>query len=80
MWADWKHARHRHYYVHELAQLDNQDLVIPERWVTKSGIELAEVHQVHMTEVCAFPIIHSKQLLLTSHRMENMSFTVQILN
>jgi hypothetical protein len=80
MWANWLHAHHRHYYVHELAQLDNHELVIPERWITKSGVEMAEVYQVHKTVVCASFSIYGRQLLLTYYRMENMSFTVQIPN
>jgi hypothetical protein len=58
MWANWQRAHHQHYYVHELAQLDDYEFVIPERWVTKSGVELAEVYQVHKAEVFALPIIH----------------------
>jgi hypothetical protein len=34
MWADWEHSPHRHFYVKELAQLDNGRFIVPLRWVT----------------------------------------------
>ncbi|KAJ7849685.1 hypothetical protein B0H14DRAFT_3085998 [Mycena olivaceomarginata] len=42
MWADWKKAGHKHFYVKELAQLKNGDFVIPIRWVIINKEEYAE--------------------------------------
>ncbi|KAJ6602592.1 hypothetical protein DFH09DRAFT_1068977 [Mycena vulgaris] len=46
MWADWKKAGHKHFYVKELAQLKNGKFVIPMRWGIFNKEEYAEVHNV----------------------------------
>lgn len=46
MWADWKSAPRRHYFVEELAQLCNGTYVVPLRWVTVSGVDHFEGHEV----------------------------------
>jgi hypothetical protein len=52
MWADWKRAGHKHFYIKELAQLQNNEFVIPMRWVIFNKEEYAEVHKViHYPEV-----------------------------
>jgi hypothetical protein len=55
MWADWKAAVHKHFYVKELAQLKNGEFVVPIRWVIFNKEEHAEVHKVvHYPEVRLF--------------------------
>ncbi|CDO77297.1 hypothetical protein BN946_scf184753.g47, partial [Trametes cinnabarina] len=39
MWADWKHAPQRHFYIKEIALLQDGRFVIPLRFVTVRGIE-----------------------------------------
>lgn len=52
MWADWKTAAHKHYYIKELAQLKNGEFVIPMRWVIFKKEEYTEVYKViHYPEV-----------------------------
>ncbi|KAJ6482232.1 hypothetical protein DFH09DRAFT_950467 [Mycena vulgaris] len=46
MWADWKKAGHKHFYIKELAQLKDGQFVIPMRWVIFNKQEYAEVHKV----------------------------------
>ena len=52
MWADWKNAGHKHFYIKELAQLKNGEFVVPMRWVIFKKEEYAEAHKViHYPEV-----------------------------
>ncbi|KAJ7322806.1 hypothetical protein DFH08DRAFT_917082 [Mycena albidolilacea] len=52
MWADWKMAAHKHYYIKELAQLKNGEFVIPMRWVIFNKEEYTKVYKViHYPEV-----------------------------
>ncbi|KAJ6566807.1 hypothetical protein B0H19DRAFT_940681 [Mycena capillaripes] len=46
MWADWKNAAHKHFYVKELARLKNGNFVVPVRWIIFKKEEYAEVHNV----------------------------------
>ncbi|KAI0073338.1 hypothetical protein K474DRAFT_1649687 [Panus rudis PR-1116 ss-1] len=46
MWADWTRAKHRHYYVKELARLENNQLVIPLMWYRKDGAIWADAYNV----------------------------------
>ncbi|OSD08227.1 hypothetical protein PYCCODRAFT_1441218 [Trametes coccinea BRFM310] len=39
MWADWKHAPQRHFYIKEIALLQDGRFVIPLRFITVRGIE-----------------------------------------
>ncbi|KAI0827855.1 hypothetical protein BC628DRAFT_1409428 [Trametes gibbosa] len=39
MWAEWKKAPHRHFYIKELARLHDGNFIIPLRWITVNGIE-----------------------------------------
>ncbi|KAJ6626090.1 hypothetical protein B0H10DRAFT_2174002 [Mycena sp. CBHHK59/15] len=53
MWADWSKSAHKHFYIKELAQLQNGKFVIPMRWVIFKKEEYAEVYNVvHYPEVC----------------------------
>lgn len=58
MWADVKSdARHRHFYVKELAQMHDGTFVIPMVWYSMKGEMHADVYIAHLnTEVsgCAF--------------------------
>ncbi|KAJ7269023.1 hypothetical protein C8J57DRAFT_1435715 [Mycena rebaudengoi] len=63
MWADWKAAVHKHFYVKELAQLKNGEFVVPIRWVIFNKEEHAEVHKVvHYPESNCF-IIRTEEIL-----------------
>ncbi|KAJ7934035.1 hypothetical protein B0H13DRAFT_1591791, partial [Mycena leptocephala] len=63
MWADWKSAAHKHFYIKELSQLQNGDFVIPMRWVISNKEECAEVYKViHYPESGCF-IIHDEDLI-----------------
>lgn len=51
MWADFKHAPGRHYYIKEVAELTDGSFVIPMKWVCvldEQGreTECADVHEV----------------------------------
>jgi hypothetical protein len=46
MWADWKNASHKHFYVKELAQLKDGKFVVPLRWIIFQKEEYAEVYNV----------------------------------
>lgn len=46
MWADWKGASHRHFYIKELAQLRNGQYVIPLKWIIFENSEHAECYKV----------------------------------
>ncbi|KAJ7483970.1 hypothetical protein B0H11DRAFT_2416152, partial [Mycena galericulata] len=45
MWADWKSAGHKHFYIKELARMKNGEFVIPMRWIIFKKEEYAEVHK-----------------------------------
>lgn len=44
MWADVANARHRHFYVKELAQLKDDRFVVPMVWYTMKGEMHADVY------------------------------------
>ncbi|KAJ6579022.1 hypothetical protein B0H10DRAFT_2443543 [Mycena sp. CBHHK59/15] len=46
MWADWSKSAHKHFYIKELAQLQNGKFGIPMRWVIFNKEEYAEVYNV----------------------------------
>ncbi|KAJ6586682.1 hypothetical protein B0H10DRAFT_1733084, partial [Mycena sp. CBHHK59/15] len=46
MWADWSKSAHKHFYIKELAQLQNGKFVILMRWVIFNKEEYAEVYNV----------------------------------
>jgi len=50
MWADWKHASHRHFYVKEVAQTRNGEFVIPMRWIIYEKQEQVECYRVQYNE------------------------------
>ncbi|VDB98021.1 unnamed protein product [Peniophora sp. CBMAI 1063] len=39
MWAEWKSAPQRHFFVNELASLKTGHAVIPQRWITCDGVD-----------------------------------------
>ncbi|KAJ7892224.1 hypothetical protein B0H13DRAFT_1625696 [Mycena leptocephala] len=57
MWADWKRAGHRHFYIKELAQTASGQYLIPLKWVSVANTEHAECYQVlHRVEVSVMDI------------------------
>ncbi|EDQ99232.1 uncharacterized protein LACBIDRAFT_316826 [Laccaria bicolor S238N-H82] len=50
MWADWKVTPHRHFYIKEVAQLANNEFVIPMRWVMVKKVEHVEFYRVKWNE------------------------------
>lgn len=52
MWADWKCAKHRHFYVNELSQLKDASFFVPIRWVIFEKVEHAEGYRVTRDQVC----------------------------
>ncbi|THU79421.1 hypothetical protein K435DRAFT_875476 [Dendrothele bispora CBS 962.96] len=52
MWADWKSLskRHRHFYIHELAQTLVGDFVVLQRWVMVNGEVHVDVFQATAVE------------------------------
>ncbi|EIN05335.1 hypothetical protein PUNSTDRAFT_36762, partial [Punctularia strigosozonata HHB-11173 SS5] len=70
MWADWKLAGHRHFYIQELAQLDDGRYVIPKRWVTKSNAEYAEVYQAQIMEDGRFGLYDPDTQLVRCQRLK----------
>jgi len=46
MWADWKNAAHRHFFIKELAQLENNTFIIPIRWIRIAGNYYADAYRV----------------------------------
>lgn len=68
MWADWKDKPHLHYYIKELAQLNNGKFVIPMRWITVNKVVHAEVFDVVYNEEVRVPLFHD--LPLDSHELK----------
>ncbi|KAJ3978627.1 hypothetical protein F5890DRAFT_1422451 [Lentinula detonsa] len=50
MWADWKQSPHRHYYIKELAQLQDNTYVVPLRWITVDGQEYMDALPAYYDE------------------------------
>lgn len=46
MWANWKFAPHRHFYIKELAQFEDGQFVIPMRYGKIDSIEIVEFYGV----------------------------------
>jgi hypothetical protein len=53
-----------HFYVNELAKLKNGQLVIPIKWIVRSGVLCADGHEVTLTEVCLSHFIATALLLV----------------
>jgi hypothetical protein len=51
MWADWKKAPHKHFYVHEIAQLKDDNFVLPLRWIVYEKTEHFEFNMLSKNEV-----------------------------
>ncbi|KAJ7675041.1 hypothetical protein B0H17DRAFT_1161670 [Mycena rosella] len=63
MWADWKNAGHKHFYVKELAQLKNGNFVILIRWIIFKKEEYAEVYNVVHYPASATFVIHTGEIV-----------------
>ncbi|KAF5384429.1 hypothetical protein D9615_003465 [Tricholomella constricta] len=61
MWANWKDPStlHRHYYVKELAQLENGNFVIPLRWITIDDVVHAEGFDVEYDKESVLFVVHT---------------------
>lgn len=71
MWADFKKAKHRHFYVKELAQLRDGAYVIPLRWVIKNKTEQAECYDVLLnTETQQFDVNEATPRFVEAHYFE----------
>lgn len=46
MWANWKDASHRHFYVKELARCQNGDYCVPLKWIVYQNKVHAEAYLV----------------------------------
>lgn len=46
MWADWSGSPYRHFYIKEIAQLNNGSFVIPLRFMKCDGKEVCEAYEV----------------------------------
>jgi len=55
MWADWKNAKHRHFYVNELSQLKDKTFFLPIKWVVYEKAEHAEGYCVTQDQVSLNP-------------------------
>jgi hypothetical protein len=50
MWANWEETPYKHFYVNELAQLDDGSLVIPICWVVLNKQVYANLYYVKCTD------------------------------
>ncbi|KAF8972139.1 hypothetical protein BDZ97DRAFT_2015119 [Flammula alnicola] len=50
MWADWKRTKHRHFYVKEVAQLEDGSFVVPMRWIIFKKEEYFDCYRVRESE------------------------------
>ena len=58
MWADWKYAPHKHFYINEVAQLKDGKFVLPLRWIIFERKEHVEVLVLSQNEVRHFEEIN----------------------
>lgn len=50
MWADWKNAPDRHFYVEEVACTETGQYILPKRWIVANNQEFAESHPVYFSQ------------------------------
>ncbi|KAI8995712.1 hypothetical protein BD414DRAFT_513439 [Trametes punicea] len=63
MWADWEHAPQRHFYIKELASVQDGRFVIPLRFITAAGIESFDGLEVaHDSATGTFRIQHDRMI------------------
>ncbi|OBZ67227.1 hypothetical protein A0H81_13040 [Grifola frondosa] len=84
MWADFKNAPHRHFYIKELAQLSDGHFVIPLRWVTINNIDYCEAYNVSKEfESSCFTIEKHETCQIPTERLQrnllDLGFTPQFL-
>ncbi|KAH9949935.1 hypothetical protein B0H21DRAFT_803620 [Amylocystis lapponica] len=63
MWADWINAPHRHFYIKELAEADDGQLLVPMRWFQENGVACADAYSVAYYPAMEKFIIHSDVLV-----------------
>ncbi|KAI0684232.1 hypothetical protein BC835DRAFT_1464922 [Cytidiella melzeri] len=51
MWADWENAPHQHYFIKELARVNDQNFVMPVKWITVNGEVHAEAYPAKLFSV-----------------------------
>jgi len=62
MWADWKYAPHKHFYINEVAQLKDGKFVLPLRWIIFEWKEHVEVLVLSQNEVRHFEEINDSKI------------------
>jgi hypothetical protein len=67
MWANWSTNSHQHFYVKEVAKLDNSRLVLLIHWVVYRGQEHAQVIFMHQILAGRYmiPSLEKKYILCT---------------
>jgi hypothetical protein len=78
MWANWKIAAHKHFYIHEIAQISGGRYVMPLRWVIFDKKEHAEVLFLSLNEVRS-ECISSQMIKEPNHRTRLASLLSMIL-
>ncbi|KAI0688378.1 hypothetical protein BC835DRAFT_1284746 [Cytidiella melzeri] len=51
MWTDWENAPHRHYFIKELARVDDRNFVMPVKWITVNGEVYTEAYPAKLFSV-----------------------------
>ncbi|KAI0665635.1 hypothetical protein C8Q78DRAFT_985916 [Trametes maxima] len=77
MWADWKHAPQRHFYIKELAQLRDDRFVIPLRWVTVRGTESFDGLEVFCDEDKVFRIWTDRMIRESAQELKRNCLDLQ---
>ncbi|KAF8143985.1 hypothetical protein K438DRAFT_1910992 [Mycena galopus ATCC 62051] len=68
MWADWKSAAYKHFYIKELAQLKNSEFVVPMKWIIFNKEEYAEV----------YPVAHLPLVSISEAQIIDLNVTCQM--
>ncbi|KAI0072764.1 hypothetical protein K474DRAFT_1604488 [Panus rudis PR-1116 ss-1] len=79
MWADFKHAPKQHFYIKEIARLDDGSLVVPMKWICvldKDGgeTECADVHCVQYDSRSGQTVIQTGNVLRIEAKQLHTNF------
>ncbi|KAJ7226230.1 hypothetical protein C8J57DRAFT_1197699 [Mycena rebaudengoi] len=61
MWADWKSAPYRHFYIKELAQCKDGSFIIPFKWIVVKGSVHAQGHSVTREHVSKIYVTYLRE-------------------